>query len=157
MTVPPSFSSPPVGESIPRAATILGCAGLVPFFALAAAPWIAPPLAVSLAQAQVIYGALILAFLGGTHWGLAAADGKALALRFGWSVLSPLFAFAALLALPPGASHGALIVGIGGLHLSERRALRRRWMPLWYFRLRRLLTIFASLALAVGALAVQRG
>jgi hypothetical protein len=66
-----------------------------------------------------------------------------------------LFAFAAIIFLPPGARHGALIVGIAGLHLSERRALKRGWMPLWYFRLRRWLTVFAGVALAIGALAVH--
>jgi hypothetical protein len=152
----PVPSGPFGEEAIPHAALALGYAGLLPFFALGAAPWFAaPPLAATLAQAQTLYGGVILAFLGGTHWGLAARDGTSLALRLSWSVLAPLFAFAALLLLPPGASQGMLVVGIAGLHLSERRALRRGWMPSWYFRLRRRLTVAAALALVLGALAVQ--
>jgi hypothetical protein len=155
MTQTPSAAAPTA--AIPTPARVLGFGGLIPFVALGAAVWLLDaPRAVAIAQAQAVYGALILGFLGGSHWGLAFADGTALWPRLSWSVAAPLFAWVAILLLPPGASHGALIVGIAGLHLSERRALKHGWMPPAYFRLRRYLTIFASLALALGALGLGR-
>jgi Protein of unknown function (DUF3429) len=88
---------------VPRSAGWLGGLGAVPFIGLAGAmPFLngAPRLLV--AHALVAYGATILSFLGGVHWGLAIGsqrsedDGK-LGARLTLSVFPSLAGWAALL------------------------------------------------------------
>ena len=117
---PPGFFHAPI---------LLGVAGAVPFVALAAplAPMLDPYLPEALFPAayrgemQAAYGATILSFLGGIHWGFASAGfggAGAVALpaatkaarervllagpvRFAWSVVPSLVAWPALmLSLP---------------------------------------------------------
>ena len=62
---------------LPTLAVLLGLGGLVPFlgcgfFAVSAAD----PAATGWLQALILYGAVILSFLGGVHWGLALSDAR---------------------------------------------------------------------------------
>jgi Protein of unknown function (DUF3429) len=74
----------------------LGIAGLLPFLAAALASLLAPPAwDDAAARALVAYGAVIVSFLGGIHWGAptdAARDGARL-----WGVLPSLLAWPMLL------------------------------------------------------------
>src|SRR5947209_10904784 len=85
--------------SVPRPALWLGFAGLIPFYLTAAAAWTAPPPWAAIAIAlQLGYGGVILAFLGGIHWGLAFASHGGAAPswgRLGWAVVPALVAWAA--------------------------------------------------------------
>jgi len=78
----------------PRAALVLGPAGLIPFVGLAVAAWVAP--AGWVAPAAAAYGATILAFLGAVHWGLAlrplAGEAAAEWPRLGLGVVPALVA-----------------------------------------------------------------
>jgi len=84
----------------PQLALLLGYAGLVPFVSGALGIWGIPigwrPLVL---DALLDYAAVILAFMGAIHWGLAmrgeASDIKA-RLQLGLSVIPPLLGWAAL-------------------------------------------------------------
>jgi len=58
-------------------AWLLSIAGAIPFISAASASWLVPEHAVTawMAQAAFVYGAVILSFLGGIHWG-RALDGE---------------------------------------------------------------------------------
>eukprot|EP01037_Dinobryon_pediforme_P036570 gene36569-43578_t len=72
--------SPPMRPSpaIPRSALVLGWLGVIPFAvcaALASTGGVVPPGAAL--HALVLYGVVILSFMGGAHWGLAMAAADA--------------------------------------------------------------------------------
>lgn len=142
----------------PKAATALGIAGLVPFVALAfqvATGWPLGARSTGPAlYALQIYGAVILSFLGGVHWGLAAShDGDDVQQdwrRFGAAVTPALVAWAALFLLSPQHSLYALAVTLAMLHLYER-TIAHQDLPRWLMRLRFGLTSIAAASLVVAA------
>ena len=100
-----------------RAAHALGALGAVPFVGLTPQARDALGLRAvasgeTCARAQIAYGATILSFLGGIHWGLAAVKHTVvkhwnptpaqLAARYAWSVTPSLLAWAALSAPSEG-------------------------------------------------------
>ncbi len=141
---------------MPPAARMLGLAGLLPQ-AAAALLVVAGPLdlrfsALALAFA---YAALILSFLGGLWWGLAAARGAG-----GWiyvaAVVPSLFALAttvpwAVGAAWPGPSLIALAVAIWASLIVDRRLVREGVAPGWWMSLR------VPLSLGLGALTLVAG
>ena len=134
----------------------LGHAGLLPFALLAAAVWLLPENAARVAAlALTAYGATIVSFLGGIHWGLGFQMGDAAPrLHFLWGVTAPLLAWAALL-LPAWAGLvllAALLLACLAVDRSSYPATGlARWLPL-RFRL----TVVAVLACLTGALGVWR-
>lgn len=63
-----------VSEPTPRSAAMLGYAGVIPFAALAAVFVFSPEaLAERALDGFLVYGAVILSFLGGIRWGAAAS------------------------------------------------------------------------------------
>ena len=61
-------------SSVPPAAAWLGGLGIIPFAGLSlATPFTSDVLKAKLLFALMAYGAIILSFLGGIHWGLAIA------------------------------------------------------------------------------------
>ena len=129
----------------------LGHAGLLPFVALAAAIWLLPADAARVAVlALAAYGATIVSFLGGIHWGLGFQMGDAAPrLHFVWGITTPLLAWAALL-LPAWAGLVLLSVALLACLAVDRNSYPAtglaRWLPL---RLR--LTVVAVLACLAGA------
>ena len=72
---------PPSKTQVPAAAKWLGVLGAMPFVFLAVAgPFLEASVQERAHFALVAYGAIILSFLGGIHWGLAIAG----ALRPAW-------------------------------------------------------------------------
>ena len=140
---------------IPAAALWLGLAGALPFLALAAALFLAAPdLRPVALQAIAAYGAVILSFLGGIHWGLALQAGRPSWSRLGPAVLPSLLGWAALLLAPvPGLL--LLAAGFIAMALADHRTARAGAAPAWYPRLRWPLsgTVTASLCLSVLAIA----
>ncbi|CAI5483748.1 unnamed protein product [Closterium sp. Yama58-4] len=118
--------------------------------------------------AQAAYGAAILAFLGGPHWGLAMARYAATtseaslgnfsvsAARYTWSVVPSLAAWVALL-LPDGPKFALLLsfflLVLGADTVFARTAL----VPSWYLPLRVLLSSIALLSLAATGFTVVTG
>ena len=132
-----------MNRRLPMLAAVLGLAGLVPFVACGV-------LAVGqdgdrAAFALVAYGAVILAFLGGVHWGFALEEpsGRAERSRLGLGVLPSLVGWVALLlaiAVDAAAALGLLIAGFAGLVVVEARAGRMGLVPKGYLTLRYVLT-----------------
>ena len=135
----------------PTSAAALGALGLLPFFAAAGAYAYGPPAWAGPALLTLLtYAATVLAFLGGSRWGIELAVKR----EPRWKVLGPA-------VLPQLAGFGLLAAPridaawqIGGLLL----AFVAVWLwdsfskspPCWYARLRTLLTLGAVLSLAAA-------
>lgn len=153
------IASEPVSDDheIPPLPLVLGLMGLAPFIALA--------LVVALAGRDVggvdagfaltAYGALVLSFFGGSHWGLALRHPSpdirtALYLV---AVASPVWAWAGLLV--GGASGlGLLALGLAGQGAIDAARSSRFAAPRWYPRLRALLAALATVATVAAAVVV---
>lgn len=139
----------------------LGFGGLIPFVGLAAALWLVPPVDRALAGMALLgYGATIVSFLGGIHWGLAMREGLAQPMpSLLWGVVPSLLGWAALLlGQAPGlVLLAALLWACSGVDAALYPRYRlQAWLPM-----RWRLTWVASVSCLVGAVALlpaaQRG
>ncbi len=140
-------------KDTPAPMRLLGLAGLIPFWAFALAIAFGPK-AYAPAEARAIeaYGATILSFLGGVHWGVAVAEPRAANWsRLGWGVTPSLIAWAALLA-PGDYGIAILIFGLAAAFGVDRRMFAG---ATGYRALRVVLTAGAVAALLL-ALAARR-
>jgi hypothetical protein len=143
---------------VPASAGWLGGLGAVPFIGLAGALSFlngAPRLLV--AHALVSYGAVILSFLGGIHWGLAigsqsSADARRLPARLILSVAPSLVGWAALL-VPEKAGLLVLAIAIVAMLCVDIQATRLGQAPPWYPKLRMRLSCVVAATLILGAIA----
>ena len=144
---------------IPRAASWLGALGAVPFVFFAILGLVLED--ADREQASFVlaaYGAVILSFLGGIHWGLAIADFGCRPLegasyrRLTLSVVPSLVGWLALV-LPLAA--GLLILALAFLLMLfvDWRATRQGEAPAWYPKLRWPLTTAVAASLILGTLA----
>ena len=147
----------------PPAARLLGYAGLTPFFiasliAMFGGPDIAPLGRLSL----LLYGGVILSFMGGCRWGFAAAglgDGPSFK-ALGASVLPALLGFFVLLAAVSGnrwldfsTAAVFLAIGFAALFLADRASTQTGGAPAWWSALRAPLSAGACCSLCLPALA----
>jgi hypothetical protein len=147
---------------LPAAAVAIGLAGLVPFIGLGIAA-LSVQDAVAAERyllALVGYGGVVLAFLGGIHWGFVlhptlpegmTPDARRDATRLGLGVLPSLIGWAALLTPElgvPVVGLAVLIVGYVATILTEHQ-LRRRGalLPPGYMTLRWGLSIVVVMVL----------
>lgn len=143
----------PTGTAPSATARALGLAGLLPFVAGAAALWWMPDApGVDIATALAAYGATIVAFLGGLHWGLAARGAQS-AAQYAWGVVPSLVAWAALL-LPRHAGLAVLAGALVACYAVDRRVLRAQGLAGW-LPMRALLTAVAAASCLAGGLAVR--
>lgn len=163
MSREPSETEPvaevPSSTTIPAAALLVGCAGVVPFAATAvqiATGWpLGPRMTGPALYILSIYGAAILSFLGGAHWGLAVAAHAERRRGDSWrryvaSIVPTLVAVGALwLGARPGLLFLAL--GFGGLLAYDLWAIGRDEAPVWYGRLRVGLTAAVMVCLLAAA------
>ena len=142
---------------LPRFAILLGLAGLLPFVLCSLG-------ALSLSSdgstrsllALVAYGATILAFLGGVHWGFAlnhsgTASGRVQRARFGLGVVPSLIGWVAMLVTFIGLPTTGLLVLTAGFVATtavEGQAARRGLMPQHYMWLRWGLSLVVVVCLA---------
>ncbi len=134
-----------MNRPLPSFAILLGLAGLLPFlFCSLGALSLSSDASTRSLLALVAYGATILAFLGGVHWGLAL-DGSDLPsdrvqrVRFGLGVVPSLIGWAALLVTFIGLPSTGLLVltaGFVATTVVEAQAARRGLMPQRYMWLR---------------------
>ena len=140
---------------VPRVARILTYAGLVPFGAGFLVSLTGAPASLSVEVAMLAfkaYAAVILAFLGGVHWGMAltleegAAQTRALVI----SVAPPLIGVAAVLAdAKPAFAILAIAFLLQGLFdIGYFRKLRKGG---WYARLRLEVTVIVVILLALSS------
>jgi len=137
-----------------RLALGLGLGGLLPFVGLAVLAWggstVGPTWAL---RGLILYGASILAFLGGLHWGFALSgrlSDRAARIALIWSVVPSLIAWSA--AWMP--EQAALLGLAGGLVLAwafDQRAWPQYGIGPWFLRLRGLLTFVATGSLLTSA------
>jgi hypothetical protein len=155
-TVPLSMSDR-TAATIPRLAMALGLGGLVPFWALALArvtgvPHAMPPTGVETALA--VYAATILSFLGGIRWGTALRerDQHRVAGDYIFGVMPQLLGWAALALPDPWRPLllGLLVLALGPI---DRNLVARGMAPVWFGRLRLMLSLGAGAALFLAALA----
>jgi len=150
---------PPQGGSagtLPRWARPLGYAGLVPFIACALVMLAVPDADTRHVAGRALlgYGAVILSFLGGVHWGMvlrgAAPERSGGMLAAG--VVPSLVGWVALL-LPFEQAAAIQVAGFGLFWLYEHRVLGTAVLPADYLALRRWLTlgVVASMGLALMA------
>ena len=130
-------------EAIPPIALWLGIGGLIPFLAPALLIWMPPSQGWQgfAGTFGMVYGAIILSFLGGVRWGgaLYHLDSRTFIL----SVLPALLAYGVLVfpAIPLGPLLLAACHSVQGL--SDISAARNGMLPIWYARLRAGLTLGA--------------
>jgi len=128
-------------EQIPRAAATLGWGVAVPFAALALAFAFGPDAAAQRSlEGFLIYGAVILSFLGGIRWGAASGaaheHGRALAM----AIVPSLWAAFALWWPDPAVSAWGLLIGFTLMGVADwlRPGVR---VPAWMRPLRVRLTV----------------
>ncbi|PSC73137.1 conserved membrane [Micractinium conductrix] len=151
-------------SGVPGITRFLGFAGALPFWVFS--PAVAPHLPLDLlldvhmlsnpGLLQVGYGATILSFLGGVHWGLAMTNvGGTLGFkmaeqRFIWSVLPCLMAWPTI-AMPVPHAAGVQAALLGAVYLVDKSWAGRGLLPPWYIRMRLPLTLLAASGLVLTA------
>ena len=142
---------------VPPAAAWLGVLGALPFVSIAGlSPFVESPHRELASFAIAAYGALILSFLGGVHWGLAIAGfGPAhtannMFRRLAGSVVPSLIGWAALF-FPKSVGAAILAAAFCVLSLFDVYATRKSEAPAWYPKLRLPLTLLVIAALTVSA------
>ncbi len=135
-------------RSLPPLAMILGAAGILPFALLGVAS-LGGNADSSLTAVRGLagYGAVILAFLGGVHWGFALeeqSDGRAVRERLGLGVVPSLIGWAAIFssfAASPVLSLAILIAGFITVVVTEWHAHRKGLVPGGYMIMRWVISV----------------
>lgn len=143
--------------AVPRLALILGFAGTLPVLAILLAYWLKPFFFdLALLDSVAVYGAVILSFIGGAHWGFAAKAGNARALAtrllYTRSVLPSLAGWMAV-ALGHVLACSILALLFVAVLPIDSWARRTGLAPDWWMQLR--LPLSSTMALLYGALAVS--
>ena len=141
--------------SIPLPAKIFGFSGLAPFLILALSAWTFPdPYRLLVFDILVHYAAVILSFVGAVYWGLALCNfnnrsksEKQMWIMFGWSVIPALIAWIAT-QMVLSAALLVLILGFVSAFIFDLWSEKRREIPFWYLRLRKILTLVVVIALS---------
>ena len=143
-------------DGLPPMAWRLGYGGLFPFVMGALLVWLVNDQAracVSLGLAG--YGAVIVSFLGGIHWGHAMQmppNSPAASSALVWGVMPSLVAWMGLV-MPPYAGLVILGVALVGCYLVDRRRYAAQGLSAW-LTLRFRLTAIAALSCFLGAAGV---
>lgn len=143
----------------PKLAVLLGYAGLLPFVSGALGIWVIPEgWRVVVLAALLDYAAVILAFMGAIHWGLAMRaqeTSEAARIQLGLSVVPPLLGWLAISSgMPISLALPLCLLAFGGLYAADLRAVKLGLAPQWYPSLRRPLTIIVCLSLLVAWVSV---
>lgn len=146
-------------SGIPRAPLFLGLVGLIPFVWGALTylsgdlnDWGRQELGSRFVgpYIQLFYGSVILSFMSGVLWGFATkTSGSKAATCYALSVLPALWAFFMTGGGPVTAGTN-LMYGFAGLLMLDAMFSYWRLTPVWWMRLRILLTAVVLACLAVG-------
>ena len=161
---------------VPPAATLLGFAGLIPFYVAVGLLYYLedPRYGGFLLYVLLLYSAIIASFVGAVHWGLAmanigwegqrrpiadrlndGADGQQnfepAVRQMMWSVIPALFGWAIVLAFNIDQRAWValllMIVLYGAQLYGDVQAVRQDLAPEWYLELRRPVTLAVLIAL----------
>jgi hypothetical protein len=147
---------------MPLLAILLSVLGLVPFVVCGLGA-LAPETdtATRMLSALIGYAGVMLAFVGGIHWGFElqspGPSGGVRRARLGLGALPPLIGWIALvlpLLVPPWVSLVVLIAAYIGAVLAEREAGKRNLLPPRYLLLRWFFTLVA-LAMLITVLTLR--
>ncbi|XP_045623195.2 transmembrane protein 69 [Procambarus clarkii] len=130
----------------PTPALAFGLSGLIPIAAAPVFMITSGAFDPSMADTQLIYGAVVLSFLGGVRWGLTLSEGSSQPPdwhNLGYSVTPPLIAWLGILA---PYSIGVITV-IAGVGFAGYMDLAMMGYPNWFKGLRFCLTLGAVLSL----------
>jgi hypothetical protein len=145
----PHVPAPQAAEPPPRARQ-LAIAGLVPFVLGALLIWLVwPEVQPHVTLALSGYAATVIAFLGGTHWGIAMRADAVGPRAFGWAVVPPLVASVAVI-MPAYAGlvvHGVMLLVCYG---QDRKLYAAHGYGHW-LTLRFRLTAVAAMSCFLGA------
>jgi len=139
-------------RGVPEDAKTVGLLGLIPFITTALAPHLpllhylfTPEVAQTL---QIGYGAVILSFLGATHWGLEMAGwgGHVPKTRFWLSVVPSLIAWTSF-SFPYAGALAVQILGFNVAFLGDIFAVSEGKAPRWWLGLRAWLTAIVTATL----------
>jgi|APTNR8051073442_1049403.scaffolds.fasta_scaffold02470_6 hypothetical protein len=151
------------GDRIPATAALLGATGLIPFVAGAVLVWVMPSVyGVPVGRVVIVYGAVILSFLGGMIWGLAAAglardpDDPSASSVLAVSVVPSLAAWI-LVFMPQHIALWGLALAFALLLFVDHWARTIDLTPAWWLTLRTRLTAVVVLSLLVAAAETYAG
>ncbi|HDZ54882.1 MAG TPA: DUF3429 domain-containing protein [Pseudomonas xinjiangensis] len=140
----------------PRLAVGLGVVGLVPFVTGSLGLWITPEAwRERVLEELLAYAAVILAFMGAIHWGLAMrADesSEKAPVQLGLSVIPPLLGWVAL-SLPISFGLPVIFFAFASLYFADIWAVKHGLAPVWYPALRKPLSMVVIFFLALAWLA----
>lgn len=152
----PGPAQAPLAGAPSHLAWAMGIAGLFPFVAGAALQWFSPPgWRMLAASALLTYGAVIVSFLGGIHWGLAMRGGSPANARLVWGVTPSLLGWLAILLDAPW-GHVVLTLSLLACFAVDRVVYRAMGLAAW-LPLRAVLTAVAAVSVAVGGWAYWVG
>ena len=143
-----------INQAPSNAALALGYSGLIPFFSGAALAAFGPSeIALAAHQLTLLYGGLILSFLGGINWGLFVMVDEN-DRKTAWLVTGVLPSLIALVALGFGGVVviAILVAGFAFILADHYRIAAKLGLPDWFIGLRRNLTIGATLSIVSLAL-----
>ena len=141
--------------TVPSQALLWGWAGVLPFAMAAGAIGFADAeVAQVAAQILVPYGAIILTFMGGAHWGIATRHAVDHAWLYTTGILPSLVAVVAI-SLPLQPAIATLAAGLVALLVGDLVLVGCRLLPAWYGRMRTQLTIAVLVCLAVAGSTAQ--
>lgn len=141
---------------MPRPALVIGLALVAPLPAAALAMLLGSVTVKLTAYVYLVnYGALLLAFAGATHWGLAVARGERDWHWYGLAAFALVLAWLALGLVQPGPRLMALALGFVVVFIADSRAVAGGLAPAWHRKLRKPLTVLALLAMAMALAAVR--
>lgn len=142
-----------------KLATALTLAGAIPFVGSALAAWLLP-FCRDAATIANSYGAIILTFLAGIHWGMVMgrlqqndAASHHMILVLIWSNMAALIAWMTFLTYPAYALNTALLMMMFLIQWLLDVRLLSSWYPSWFVRLRSVVSMIVIISL--GALWVK--
>ena len=140
-------------SSMPTSVGLLGYGGLIPFLALALMSNGDTAHGILYRGALLLYGSVILSFVGAIHWGVAMIDTNLTdhdrRAAYVWSVVPAVMAWATYILSPIPAAL-VLIMGFLLQYWRDSSLAQKIQWPVWYLPMRIRLTVVACLALALG-------
>ena len=142
-------------KDVPIAAKWLGAFGAIPFVICALSSFLMQGHEqLTALKALVGYGAVILSFLGGIHWGLAIAEFGSRLVDVPWrrllvSIIPSLIGWSALI-MPTVIGLTMMAIAFLGMLWLDLAASKAGEAPPWYPRLRWPLTLVVVSSLALG-------